>query len=244
MTAHSRWLLPLLFVTLAACSTSKGLDRAAIQEALRDRRAVAAEVEPASTAGHQAAPIPPFRLGLYFVRTQFPTRQYLRTIEWLSQDKEALVNSLSPLRDAHVVQEIVPLADSASLTPSRQELRQAAMRYGIDVLAVVDGIGAVDRYNNAYAFLYPTLLGAYMAPGTVIDALFIIDGLLWDLRNDRILDRPTAEGEGHRVGAVIMIEDTEALKEAQGRAIERFGESLVSRLRSFQRERETPSPRH
>jgi len=39
---------------------------------------------------------------------------------------------------------------------------------------VITGVGAVDRYNNGYATLYPTILGAYLAPGTISDALFMV----------------------------------------------------------------------
>jgi rhombotail lipoprotein len=175
----------------------------------------------------------PFRLGVYFVRMEFPTRQSIQSGEWLSAEKDQLVQRLTQVRSDQILREVVVLAEPTVRTLTRQELRQASVRYGIDVLLLVDGIGAVDRHNNAYALLYPTLLGAWLAPGTVIDALFILDGTLWDLRTDKLLDQQTAEGQAQRTGAVVLVEDADALKEAKGQAIDAFGGKLVDRLQSL-----------
>lgn len=241
MIRYARWLHPLLAVTLSACAASQGFDRTEILDALHYRHVVAGEPLTTGTSSQRQAHVEPFRLGLYFVRTAFPTRQSIQTVEWISAEKDAMVAGLSPLRDDRIIRDVVVLADSTALTLSRQELRQAAARYGIDVLLLVDGIGAVDRRNNAYALLYPTILGAYLAPGTAVDALFVIDGTLWDPRTDTLLDRHRAEGQAQRVGAVVMVEDADALHEAKRRAIESFSASMVEQVRSL-RNRQGPVP--
>ena len=233
-----QWLLPILFITLSACSTSPEFDRAGMQDTLHQRLDLVGEPEIKTPETKHALenhpPLAgPFRLGVYFVRTEFPTRQSVQSGEWLSAEKDQLVHRLTQLRSDQILREVVVLAEPTVRTLTRQELRQASVRYGIDVLLLVDGIGAVDRHNNAYALLYPTVLGAWLAPGTVIDALFILDGILWDLRTDKLLDRQTAEGQAQRTGAVVLVEDADALKEAKGRAIDAFGGTLVDRLRSL-----------
>ncbi|NOS77392.1 MAG: hypothetical protein HOP35_05550 [Nitrospira sp.] len=231
------WLLPILFTILSACSTHQGFDRAGMQDILHQRLDLVGEREiktPETKNAIESSPplAGPFRLGVYFVRTEFPTRQSIHSGEWLSAEKDQLVQRLAQLRRDQILHEVVVLAEPTIRTITRQELRQASVRYGIDVLLLIDGIGAADRHNNAYALLYPTLLGAWLAPGTVIDAFFIIDGVLWDLRTDTILGRQTAEGQAQRTGAVVLVEDADALKEAKGRAIDAFGGILVDRLRA------------
>ncbi|MEK6633265.1 MAG: hypothetical protein AABY94_08095 [Nitrospirota bacterium] len=242
-----QWLFPILCITLSACSTHQGFDRAGMQDTLLQRMNLAGAREIKTTETKNAienrSPFAgPFRLGVYFVRTEFPTRQSVQSGEWLSAEKDQLVQRLAQLRNDQILREVVVLAEPTVHTLTPQELRQASVRYGIDVLLLIDGIGAADRHNNAYALLYPTLLGAWLAPGTVIDALFILDGTLWDLRTDKLLDRQTAEGRAQRTGAVVLVEDADALKEAKGRAIDAFGGILVDRLRSLQRERDPASP--
>lgn len=241
MTA-SRWLLPILFVVLSACSTGPEFDRSGMQNTLQQHLDLVGKgdrtsPETRSALEHYPPLAGPFRLGLYFVRTEFPTRQSVHSGEWLSAEKDQLVQRLAPLRNDQGLREIVLLAEPTVRSLTRQELRQASARYGIDVLLLIDGIGAVDRHNNAYALLYPTVLGAWLAPGTVIDALFLLNGTLWDLRTDTTLDGQMVEGQAQHTGAVVLVEDADALKEAKGRAIEAFGETLVDRLRSLQRER-------
>jgi rhombotail lipoprotein len=237
MTPRIQRLLPLLFMALSACSTGQGFDRPGMQDTLLQRMNLAGARETRNLMEGNPTIAGPFRLGVYFVRTEFPTRESIQSVEWLSAEKDQLVQRLAQLRSDQILREVVVLAEPAVRPLTPQELRQASVRYGIDVLLLVDGVGAVDRHNNAYALLYPTVIGAWLAPGTVIDALFILDGILWDLRTDTRLDRQTAEGQAQRTGAVVLVEDADALKEAKGRAIEAFGGTLVDRLRSLTNKR-------
>lgn len=232
MTQPIRWFLSILFITLSACSTGQGFDRTGMQDALHQRLDPLGEREAKNRTESNPPLAEPFRLGVYFVRTEFPTRQSIQSAEWLSAEKDQLVQRLSQLRDDRIVREVVVLAEPTVRTLTRQELRQAAVRYGIDVLLLVDGIGAVDRHNNAYSFLYPTVIGAWLAPGTISDALFVIDGRLWDVRADAFGGRQTAEGQAHRVGAAVILEDADVLGEAKRRAIDNFGAGVVDQLRS------------
>lgn len=242
MTHPIRWLLALLLVTLSACSTGREFDRIGMQNTLHQRLDLVAERLTKDQTESHPLPADSFRLGIYFVRTEFPSRESIRSAEWLSAEKDRLVQGLAQLRDDRIAHELVVLAEPTVRTLTRQELRQAAARYGADVLLLVDGAGAVHRRNNAYALLYPTVLGAWLAPGTIIDALFIIDGILWDLRTDTFPGRQTAEGQAQRTGAVIMVEDTDALHEAKDRAIDVFSRSVADRVRSLQRERDAALP--
>lgn len=235
-----QWLVPILLITLSACSSDQGFDRSGMQDILLQQMSFVAPREIKTTETKDAIENRPrlaeaFRLGIYFVRTEFPTRESIHSGEWLSTEKDQLVQCLAQLRSDQILREIVVLAEPTVRPLTRQEFRQAAARYGIDVLLLVDGVGAADRRNNAYALLYPTVIGAWLAPGTVIDALFILNGILWDLRTDQLLDQQTAEGQAQRTGAVVLVEDADALKEAKGLAIQAFGARLVEHLHSLAR---------
>lgn len=221
-------------LTLPACSLSNGFDRTQMLDALQYRRALPDDPLTAPAVEQAALSLkPPIRLGLYFIHNQFPTRQSIKTIEWLSENRDRLIRQLTPLRNDRTVSEIVVLVESARTTIDRQELRRACSRDGIDVLAIVDGVGSVDRYNNLSSLLYPTVIGAYLVPGTVSDALFVIDGTLWEARADRFFDRVEAEGQATHVGSAVRLEDDGALKEAQRAALDRLGARLIDTLRRW-----------
>ena len=232
MTPLARRALVWAVLTLPGCSLSNGFDRAEIQDALQYRRVLTEESPIVSGTDQAAAALkPPVRFGLYFVRTQFPTRRSIQTLEWLGAEQDRLLQRLAPLRTDRTASEIVVLADSTLAKPDRQTLRQTCARYGIDVLAIVDGVGSVDRYNNLSSLLYLTVIGAYFVPGTISDALFTIDATVWDVRNDRLLDRVAAEGRANKTGAAVRLEDEEPLRDAQRAALDTFGTQLGETLR-------------
>ena len=227
MTRPRSLLLPLALVTLSACAGSKGFDRAEMREVLRQTVNLSQQQSaPGVTERPGPALAVPFRLGIFFARREFPTRRAIQRVEWLSRDKEALLRSLVPLQDQQILRESIVIADSSVQHASLTEIRKAAARYGADVLMIVTGVGSVDRYNNGYAALYPTIIGAYLAPGTVSEALFLIEGSLWDVRSGVGYGTEGAEGTATKAGPATSLEDQEVLAEAKAAALRNFGERL------------------
>lgn len=227
MTRPLSLLLPLALVTLSACAGSKGFDRTEMHEVLRQTvNLPQQQTAPGATERPVPALAVPFRLGVFFARREFPTRRAIQRVEWLSRDKEALLRSLVPLQDQHILRESIIIADSSVQHASLTEIRKAAARYDAEVLMIVTGVGSVDRYNNGYAALYPTIIGAYLAPGTVSDALFLIEGSLWDVRSGVGYGTEGAEGTATKVGPATSLEDQAVLDEAKAAALRNFGERL------------------
>lgn len=223
-------LLPVALMTLSACASSKGFDRAEMQNVMRQTVTLSG---PQTAAGvtEPAPRIPaPFRLGLLFTQKEFPTREGIRLVEWLSGDRDLLIRALAPLRDQHILSDVIEIANPATQNPGPKEILKAAARYGADMIVVITGVGAVDRYNNGYATLYPTILGAYLAPGTISDALFMVEGSLWDARSGFAHGTQGAEGRSTHVGPAIMIDDRDAVAEAKTAALEEFGRKLSASL--------------
>ena len=233
MTRSTRRLLLslLILTTLPACASHPAFDRPEMQDVMR--QTVILSVPQAAPGEPEAAPAisSPFRLSFFFTRKEFPTKQAIKPVEWLSQDKHVLLRALAPLQNEHILRNSLVIADLAVQESSLTEIRKAAARYGADMIVIVTGVGAVDRSNNGYAALYPTILGAYLAPGTVSEALVLIEGSLWDVRSGFSYGTLKAEGQSRLVGPVMSIEDRDALMQGKHRALETFSAQLVERLR-------------
>lgn len=172
----------------------------------------------------------PLRLGVFFANHDFPHRQSVRTVEWLARDRDQLLRELAPLQDTHVLQDAFILMDATLRGEDILGIRQAGARYGVDLVLIVDGVAAVDRYNNRLAWLYPTLLGAYLAPGTESDALVMVTGGLWAVRSEWHAPMQTVEGTSTLVGSAVLVEDIAALQEARKYAIQALGKRIVDQL--------------
>ena len=224
--------LPFALLTLSACAGQAEFNRTEIQDVIRQTvHLTPPPTAPGTAEQSRPAVTAPFRLGLFFTRQEFPTRQTIRPIEWLSRDKEAVLLALAPLQDQHILRESLIIADSAAPHLSLAEIRKAAARYGADMIMIVTGAGAVDRSNNGYALLYPTILGAYLAPGTVSEALVLIEGSLWDVRSGLAYDTVSAEGQSRLVGPAMILEDRTALIQGKDLALNTLSTRLIERLR-------------
>lgn len=244
MTRSTRRLLLslLILTTLPACASHPTFDRPEMQDVMR--QTVILSVPQAAPGEPEAAPtIPPlFRLGLFFARKEFPTKQAIKPVEWLSQDKDVLLRALAPLQNEHILRDSLVIADSAVQESSLTEIRKAAARYGADMIVIVTGVGAVDRSNNGYAALYPTILGAYLAPGTVSEALVLIEGSLWDVRSGFSHGTLKAEGQSRIVGPAMLIEDRTALMQGKDLALDTLSTRLAERLRLLMPSRPQGTP--
>jgi hypothetical protein len=109
-------------------------------------------------------------------------------------------------------------------------IRQAAARHGADMVLIVGGAAAIDRHNNRYAWLYPTVIGAYLAPGTESDALVMVTGSLWAVHSEWHAPIQTVEGVSKLVGSAVLVDDTATLQEAKKHAIQSLCERVADQL--------------
>ena len=220
-----RLLAVILTILMTGCAGSHGFDRAAMRAVLHetvDSHDSAALGQPLSQ---------PFRLALFFVDRDFPNVSGLHKADWIASDKQAIMTSLAPLQAERIVSDMFLLEDPTIKDYDEDKVKRAARRYGADAVLIVEGIGAVDRFNNGSAWLYATLVGAYLASGTESEALFILEGGLWDLPGDRRYVTQSVEGSWKQIGPAMAVEDKEVLNRAKRAALKEFGQRMADRFR-------------
>ncbi|HEX2055237.1 MAG TPA: hypothetical protein VHF07_02010 [Nitrospiraceae bacterium] len=224
-------LLALMLFALSGCAASKGFDRQAMQDMLHAEPDVVTDRDIACVLDLQAELPAPFRLALYFRTDHRPFELSVQRADWLAADKDVVLNSLKPLKEENIVKTAFVLADSAVQGTLNRDIRLAAARYNADVVVVVQGAAAVDRYNNGSAAWYATILGLYLAAGTQSDALFMIEGTVWDVRTGYLYGTQAAEGTARSVGPAASLEDREVVARAKAAALASFSEDLANVLR-------------
>jgi hypothetical protein len=228
----------LLILLAGGCAGSAEFDRTAMRATLGSAEIPAAQHAPAVAHADMPNPPHPLRLALYFVERDLPVQHRIRLAKWTDMDKGALMKELRPLQNEGMVADIFLLVDSTIQGYDVQTIRRAAARYDADAVLIVEGVGSVDRYNNGYAAWYVTLIGAYVAPGTVSDALFMIHSSLWDARTERLYVTQTVEGRSTLTGSAVLLEDSQALAQAKTAALAEFGKRTVDEWRRSR----TPAP--
>lgn len=219
----------LIFLLLTGCASSQGFDRTAMIKVLHLDAMQGQNDHPLVNRGPNLSL--PFRLGVFFADHHFPNSQAIRKVEWLSSDREQLLHQLTPLRDKQILTDTFVLMDATLHRENIGGIRQAGARYGADVILIVDGAAAIDRYNNRYASWYPTLIGTYLAPGTESHALVMATGNLWDVKSDWQSPTQTVEGVSKSVGPAVFVDDTLVMRQAMESAIEALGKRIVDELR-------------
>jgi hypothetical protein len=219
---------------LAGCSSSRGLPVESLREILREE---AGHFEPLSAASPSAPSLIQTEaptLGLYLKRAGILPHDF----QWTDQNRDhvlAWAKTLVAKGDLHGAQ-YIPRSSLKGFQLT--QLRDSAARYGADLLLVLDGAGAVDRYNNYKAgLLYWTILGAYLADGTHSDAICLVRGSLWDVKSGSFLFEAEAEGRAQTVGPAALLDDAGAVEQAKTTALEELERKMTEEL---QRIRKSP----
>lgn len=222
MILLSRMALVLLLF-LAGCANSQGLHLASLKQTLQDEEARFVAAQPSQTTANPSTKQGPPKLGLYVMPTGFLHHEF----EWTDADRKSLLAWSNELQRDGLISG-ASFIQLASIKGSQlAQLRESAMRRGVDLLLVVDGAATVDRYNNYKGtLLYWTVLGAYLADGTHSDALCLVRGALWDVLGGTKLAEKEAQGLSKIVGPAARVEDREGVTAARSQALTKLMETL------------------
>jgi hypothetical protein len=229
--ARSIFLGFIVLMTVFGCSSSRGLNRQALQQSFHEHPDIVTDQDVAKTLALQGQLPAPYRLAIFYRHKEVSGSSTLRRVDWVSADAERLQRALEPVKEEGILQQSFLLANSTVQGTTFRDIRLAAARYNADAILVIDGAAAVDRYNNGHAWWYATGIGAYLAHGTESHALFMMEGTLWDVPSGYLYGTQTAEGETTLIGPAASLEDKAAIAEAKDVAIERFGKELADMLR-------------
>jgi hypothetical protein len=217
----------LLICVNVGCAGSQGLHSEQLRDTLKqeESRFVGSQTSQPPT-GSSTRPTAP-ALGLYLKPTGFLHREF----EWTDRDRETVLAWARGILPGAAATSagFVPLSSLKGNTLT--ELRASATRYGFDLLVLIDGAAAVDRYNNYKApLLYWTILGAYVADGTQSDALCLVKGSVWDVKTGSLLFSEDAEGRAQAVGPAAFVDDDQVLLNARRQALADLLAKLKDRL--------------
>jgi len=211
----------LLFLT--GCASSQGLHLDALQQTLQDEEARFVGALPSTSTANPSTRQGPPKLGLYVMPTGFFRHEF----EWTDADRESLLAWTNGLQRDGLINSASFLQISSIKGNQLAQLRESAARYGADLLLIVDGAAAIDRYNNYKGtLLYWTILGAYFADGTHSEVLCLVRGSLWDIRGEAKLAAEEAQGFSKVVGPTARVEDREQVTAARRQALIQLMEKL------------------
>ena len=174
----------------------------------------------------------PLRVGLAFVPSQ-------RTYHDVSEPTKFRL--LEKVKAAFVEHEYVHHIEIIPDTYLRASngvtgMQQVARMYGVDVMALVsyDQV-SVSEDNNA-AFLYWTIVGAYMIPGTNNQVQTFVDTAVFDVGTGKLLFRAPGVDTGSRVSTAIRSSDVTRNESADSfsRAVDVMTDNLAFELVRFE----------
>lgn len=227
----------LISIFSLGCAAKKGFDRGAIGENLysapeitEDEIKRILELKPQIKF--------PFKLGVYFSESYGGWYRWYGSNyrKWGKNEQET--TWLDQLKTEGIISDVVPIS-SVTVTGHDDKkgflktIRFAAARHGVDAVLIVDYNCGVDRYNNYSAVLYLTILGGYLVPGTHSDALVIMKGALWDVRNEYLYLTVDAEGEAKKIGPAFILKDKDSVDLAKEKALKDFKEEVLARMRNL-----------
>lgn len=210
-------------LVLTGCASSRGLHPDSLRQTLQDEEARFVGTPPSTSMSNSSTRQGPPKLGLYVMPTGFLRHEF----EWTDADRESLLAWTDELQRDGFIGSSSFIQIASSKGDRLEQLRESAIRHGMDLLLIVDGAATVDRYSNYKGvLLYWTILGAYFVDGTHSDALCLARGSLWGVRGEAKLLEEEAQGLSKAIGPTALLEDREQVTTARRQALTKLMKKL------------------
>lgn len=227
-----KYIITLLIVlSLSACASSRGFDRGELRSSINEQKVVTEDDIKKALEARPQLPSP-FRLAVYFVPPKYD-RWGDNSWSWQGEDKDKLLEIGKELQSKNIVTDVIVLNDAILDGTDNRSIRLAAARAGADAVMVVNGVSAIDRYNNAYGVSYVLLVTPFFVPGTVVDGLFMVNATMWDVRNQYLYLSSEAEGAASETNSAFQSESKRVIKAAKKEAMAILSKELSARLISM-----------
>jgi hypothetical protein len=113
------------------------------------------------------------------------------------------------------------------------EIRQAAAACGADAVLIISSVVDLDSYVNPLAVLYLTIVCAWLVPGSHVDALYLLEGVLMDVNNEYIYLSAESDGKGSTMAPAGLIDSKNAIQKAKKIAIQGLADEFAKRMRNL-----------
>jgi hypothetical protein len=237
-TTHSRKQVMWLIVALACTGCANGFDRSGIDNQWRQQSGF--DPTPAQTD------LDIQQIEMLRGQLMFPCRIAVFLDEggtywhWNAKDKAVMEGWAQTLKQEGIASEVFFI--SASDVNGGQEggdrlkrLRIEAARCGADALLTIQGATVVDSYLNPAAVFNLTVIGAFLVPASHRDALFVLRGRMFDVRNGFLYMGLESSGEDGIIRPSMIVDEKPAVELAKRKALASFGPELLRRLRNLHR---------
>lgn len=229
-------IIAIVVAGMCGCVAKRGFDRGAIGSNLRETAPSISDQDIKEAYELKPQISFPFKLALYFNGSGWNSK-------WTGEDKEYLLSIEKQLANENIVSKLILITPSDVENPGREcgygcninlkSIRLAAARYGADAVLVINGISDTDRYNNILGVTYVLLVPMTFIPGTELDALFMTNCKMWDVRNQYLYFSAEAEGEANQIRATMFIEEKHAIEKAKKNALAKLKDEIVTRLKNI-----------
>jgi hypothetical protein len=222
-----RFIVLFLAVAITGCASSRGFDRGNLRTQINDQKVITdddikntLELKPQLPA--------PFKLAIYFAPPK-SDRRYERSWIWKGEDKEILLQIGAELKGKKIISDVFIVVDT-TLEGDDKAIRLAAARAGADAVLIVNGVGSIDRYNNAYGVTYVLLVTPFFVPGTIADGLVMMNASMWDVRNEYLYMTAEAEGSATQTRPAFFVNETHLINVAKSSALAFLKKEITTRL--------------
>jgi len=228
-----------LFLSLGAvlseCS-STGFDRANMAKELRQAGTPVTDAEIARVLALKPQLRRPFRLGVYLDSAYSRYSRYSsdqRNFE-LTEKKQLLANLKG---NGDIVAEAF-LISNGDITASGavvtlKDIRLAAARYHGDAVLILQSTSNTDTYPNFLSILYFSIVGFWIAPGSHCDAIHMVHGAMYDVRNGYFYIDAESDATDRVIRPLALRECSVPLNQARKKAMASFSAEFHERLKTL-----------
>ncbi|MBI4712570.1 MAG: hypothetical protein HY762_04625 [Planctomycetes bacterium] len=226
----------IVIISLIGCASPKGFHRDKLRENLSQQTSVTDEdIKKVLDLKPQLPK--PFKLGIYFKEPQRPEHYYWNYTDWHwnEMDRDLMVKIGERKKEKGIVSENIYISASVANSKDVKSIRYGAAQHGVDAVLVINGTAETDRYNNACCSLYFLIVPTAFIPGTVVDALFLSNASLWDVRNGFLYLSYETEATSHITGAALTINEKYAVDEAKAVALPDLAQQIEKHLTTIEK---------
>ncbi len=169
----------------------------------------------------------PLKLAVYMdMETINSDGNFFDKWQWNHEDELILIPYFDRLVKKRIFSDYFFLPENGFDPVDIDGVFKQAEKDGAEAILSIRSISFVDWYYNPAGILDLTLIGTFWIPGSNRDALILIRGDYWDVKNRRLAFSIWSEGLSRTVGPTFIISSEDAFKEAKRRSLNNFIKEL------------------